>query len=365
MHRLIIWFLTTICSLELQAQNAFPFFDQLVGDSVAIYFNNEYMVTEKSCADYIRLTRVSEKGDFNGSFEDYSVHGLLRAKGVYRMGAKHGYFELYHSNGKLWGKGYYENNIPVGVWEFFYESGFREKTFDFRDGEALLMNFIDKAGDEKIKDGKGTFEGYDLIKTDQVYNVRIKGEILDGLPVGKWKAFNLTDGAAVYAETFDHGRLVNTSTLTKNQINAKTPPKLTALFRIDYLSYLEGFHFQSCNQSSTFYTGDPDFNLQIIKLDLSSKITELIEYDIQQRKTEGYTYGDNVLTVQFYIDKNGIVNDVRQTSLWGERFYPTVKNVISKSAFYRTDKTLYFSMRLSYAGGRRYRYELKFSSKKD
>lgn len=134
---LLLVFLSISLYVTSRAQSSIVFFELIQDDSVALYFNKDFMFTEKECYDYVRRIRVTGNGDFNGYFEDRNINGRLLAKGAYSNGIKHGYFEIFYTYGGLYGRGYYENNKPVGNWEYYYPNGLLERVVTVLDSTVL------------------------------------------------------------------------------------------------------------------------------------------------------------------------------------------------------------------------------------
>lgn len=343
------------------AQKGPVFFEVINNDSVALFFNEANTFTEKECYDFTRFIRVTESGDFNGYFEDRRIDQSLRAFGTYANGLKHGYFELYYSNGNTMCKGYYENNIPVGIWEYFYDTGIPERTLKITDTTVLLMRFVDKNGIVTVNDGNGRFDST-IPRLYDFYNVRVVGNVVDGQPDGKWIAVHPIQKTSLYTERFDHGRLIKTSLISKRKITPTTPSTLSNFFTANYLRFLEGFYFQECSESD-LYSNKPWLSSQILRAELTRKIDLLIEGDFRKHKIEHYNFGDNFLVVQFSVNKKGKAEEIQLVSEWGSHFFETIKNSIGRATFSTKNETMYFRMKLSYAGGRKYRYSFKISKK--
>jgi antitoxin component YwqK of YwqJK toxin-antitoxin module len=356
---LIISFFSIAPKLSFSQQKTPIFYEIIKGDSVALFFNSEGTFTEKECLEFTRYIRVRESGDFNGYFEDYSIDNTLRTKGVYVNGVKHGYFEFYHPSGGTLSRGYYENNKPVGIWEYFYETGIPERTLKITDSEVLLMRFVNSNGIVTIENGNGEFQGFS--NRTQEYGAQIKGNVIDGRPDGKWRVLSAMDNSPLYMEKFNHGRMIKTSLVSRKEMTSNTPTLLCNFFVTNYLPNLEGFYFKECNDE---YSDNPWRSIQILHEELTRKIDVLIERDIQKRETGRYVFGDNFVTVQFSVNKKGKAEDITLASEWGDHFFETIKSSIKRAKFSTKNETMYFRMRLSYAGGRKYRYTFKFSKHK-
>ena len=355
-------FFQSVAQNSIAADKAPVFYEILRADSVALFFNEDNTFTEKDCRHFTRFIRVTEAGDFNGYFEDYRIDNTIRARGSYLKGIKHGYFEFFYPNGKINCKGNYENNAPVGVWEYFYENGLPERTLNIVNWEVYLMRYIDSDGVTRIKDGNGKFEDY-FPKFLDFYNVRIVGKVVNGRPHGRWIAEHPKEKNALYAERFENGKLVRTSYTPRKKMTKDIRSSLSNFFPDNYLPSLEGFYFQGCTESM-MYTNNVWLNSQILKADLTRRIDVLIESDFQKRDIEQYTLGDSHILVQFSVNKFGKATDIQLLSEWGNHFYDIIKSCVSRAVFSAKNETMYFKMKVSYGGGRKYRYSFKFSKHK-
>jgi hypothetical protein len=344
------------------AQKSPLFYEVIQGDSVALFFNEDNTFTEKDCRHFTRVIRVTEAGDFNGHFEDYRIDNTLLARGAYLKGIKHGYFEFYYPNGKISSKGYYSNNAPTGIWEYFYENGLPERTLNIVNWEVFLMRYVDSDGVVRIKDGNGKFEDY-FPRFLNFYNVRVYGRIVNGRPHGRWIAEHPTQKNSLYVERFENGTLVRTSYVPKKKMTNKVSSSLCNFFPANYLPSLEGFYFEDCSES-LMYTNNVWLNNQILRADLTRRIDVLIESDFQKHDIGHYTFGDSYVLVEFSVNKQGRATDIQLLSDWGGHFYDIIKSCISRAVFSTRNESMYFKMKVSYGGGRKYRYSFKFSKHK-
>ena len=344
------------------SQTAPVFYEVILGDSVALFFNEDNTFTEKDCRHFSRFIRVTEAGDFNGYFEDYRIDNTLRARGFYRKGIKHGLFEFYYPNGKLNGKGRYENNEPVGIWEFFYENGLPERTLKIVNHEVLLMGYLDDDGRVRVENGHGKYLDY-LPRFFDYSNVRVYGRVVDGRPDGRWVADHPIENTPLFVERFENGKLVRTTNVSRKKMTNNVQSVLTFFFPNNYLASLEGFYFQDCTES-LMYSNNIWLNSQILRADLTRRLDVLIESDFQKRDITHYNLGDNYILIQFSITKQGKATDIKLLSESGDHFFEIIKNCISRAIFSTRNETMYFKMKLSYGGGRKYRYSFKFSKHK-
>ena len=367
----LFFFLISFHFVNAQTQNSIVFYELIENDSVALYFNKHFMFTEKECFDYVRKVRVTKNGDFNSYFEDRGVDGKLLGKGAYSNGLKHGYFETFHSNGRIFSRGYYENDKPVGNWEYYYPSGVPERTISIQDSTVLLMQFIDPTGTVRVKDGNGSFSGiigvppkfHDMHEHVNTYGgVRVIGEVVDGRAEGKWIIPD-SSKQAYYMEKFRHGMLIRTSRTSKRKMSSKTQHYLDSFFLSSYLPSLETFQRENCNESQQYFFNQYPTDFRIFSNDLRQKLNYLIATDLRSDRKNYYAIGDNSMIVQFSVNEKGKPYDIQLVSEWGHRFLAVVKNSINKTVFSTNTKTMYFHLKLSNAGGYRYKYNFRFSKR--
>lgn len=366
---ILIISVTTVTSWS---QRSIVYYELILGDSVALYFNKEFLFTEKDCYDYVRHIRVTENGDFNGYFEDKSVDGRLLAKGAYRDGFKHGYFELFYPHGSIYARGYYENNKPVGNWEFYYPNRLLERVLTVTDSTVLLMRHIDETGTVRIENGEGTFNGAvklsrefrDLPEFAQVYNGMLAaGKVIAGKPHGRWFIPEKT-GQAYYTEKYDNGKLIRSSRVPKRKLKiSRQTPKLNAFFLDNHLTMLEIFERESCSESQQFFFNRYPNDLRAFSYDLRQKMDYIIYTDLRSDRKEYYERGDNVMVLQFSVNEKGKPYNIKLLSEWGESFRKVAENSLNKTVFSTNSKTMYFHLKVSYAGGYMYKYNFRFSKR--
>jgi antitoxin component YwqK of YwqJK toxin-antitoxin module len=355
-----------------QAQSSIVFFDLIVGDSVALYFNKDFMFTEKDCYDYIRRVRVTDTGDFNGYFEDRSVDGKILARGVYRNGIKHGYFEVYYTNGRIFSKGYYENNKPVGIWEYFHVTGVPERVLSISDSTVLMMRFIDETGIVEVDNGSGDFNGTVAgspeFKDEPMFRymsngILAIGKVVDGKPDGKWVIPD-HNKQAYYTEKFNRGKLIKSTLFSKRKMkNSKPRTMLNTFFLGNHLATLETFERESCSESQQYFFNRYPNDFRTFSFDLRQKMNYIIGTDLGSDRKGNYQRGDNFMSLQFSVDEKGKPYDIKLLSDWGENFLKVAENSLNKTVFSTHSKTMYFHLKLSYAGGYVYKYNFRFSKR--
>lgn len=369
---LFLIFSFTLYATNSQAQDSIVFFDLIQGDSVALYFNKDFMFTEQSCYDYVRRVRVTDNGDFNGYFEDRSIDGKLLAKGVYRDGKKHGYFEIYYNHGRIFSKGYYENDKPVAIWEYFHVTGVPERVLDISDSTVLMMRFIDESGIVQVDKGSGDFNGMVAgspeLRGEPMFRymnngVRAIGKIVDGMPDGKWIIPD-HNKQAYYMEKFNHGKLIKSTLVSKRKMkNSKPHTMLNTFFLRNYLDILETFERESCSESQQYFFNRYPNDFRTFSFDLRQKMNYIIGTDLRSDRKEYYQIGDNVMSLAFSVDDKGKPYDIKLLTDWGENFLKVAENSLYKTVFSTHTKTMYFHLKLSYAGGYVYKYNFRFSKR--
>lgn len=344
-------------TLSFSQEQQKVFYEIVKGDSALLYFNKDFSFTGKECHDFVRHVRISEKGDFNGYFEDRSTEGILLGKGTYKNGVKNGYFELYYHTGILYCAGVYQNNKPIGTWQYFYESSIPERTITFIDSTALLVQHLDFMGLAKVQNGTGKFDGI----IDAEIPTYVIGEVVDGKADGKWFIPGL-NGTSLYTERFEKGKLIKSSLVSKRKMNANpVPPKLNKFFLGNYLFLLEKFKYQSCDEAQQYHINTNSVDARLFNNYVRQRINNLIHTNIRFKQDDYYKLGDNFMTIQFSVDEKGKPYDIKMASEWGGYFFESVKSSLNKAVFSTRYKTLYFHLKFSYANGLRYKYSFKFS----
>lgn len=368
----LLIFILTVTATSGKTQSSIIYYELLVGDSVALYFSKDFMFTEKECYDYIRKIRVTQNGDFNGYFEDRSVAGKLLASGSYWNGLKHGYFEIFYPHGNMYCRGYYENNNPVGNWEFYYPNGLLERVVTLTDSAVLLMRHIDETGTVQVENGEGNFNGAvklsrnfkDLPQFAQLpTGMLTAGKVVAGRADGRWIIPERTR-QAYYMERFDQGKLIKNSRVSKRRMkNTEQPAKLDAFFLDNYLTTLELYERESCTESQQYFFNRYPNDFRAFSYDLRQKMNYVIDTDLRSVRKENYTPGENTMSIQFSVNSKGKPYNIKLISEWGQNFLKVAENSLNKTVFSTQTKTMYFHLKLSYAGGNRYKYNFRFSKR--
>jgi len=351
----IVPFLLPVTLSNAQQQPK-AFYEIVYNDSVVLYFNKDFSITEKGCFDYVRHTRINDTGDFNGYFEDRNTEGLLLGKGTYVNGIKQGYFEFYYLSGLLYCAGFYKNNEPFGMWEYFYESGVPERVVNVTDSGVLLLKHLSYTGEAKIQDGVGKFEGI----IDGEMPTYVIGKVVNGVADGRWTIPGY-NGSPLYTERFEHGELRKSSLISKRKMKSRlVAPKLNKFFLGNYLSLLEQFKYQTCAEAQQYHVSTNSVDAKHFTMYVRQRINNLIRMDVRFKQNEYYKIGDNLMTVQFSVNETGEPYDAKLITEWGDYFFESAANSLKRAVFSTRNKTMYFHLRFSFASGR-YKYSIKFS----
>jgi hypothetical protein len=348
------------------------FYDVIQDDSVVMYFNATYALTEAQCAKYKRYVRVDKNGDFFQSFTDSSTEHSIISKGFYTAGgAKNGYFELYYTNGNIKCKGNYKNNIEDGLWTFYYENGKPERTVLCTETAFLLMGFTDQNGNVTVKDGNGYFSGRVAADVPEYVTITASGKIVNGIPEGEWTSkYN----NQVYCnETFKDGKfIVGDCPLSykDEKRHYKNASILSSFFMPTYFYDLEQFKMVHCPDIAlTGKVAGSRLNAKDFSFDFSrftalawDEIKYVMEFQAGGKNIEEYTVGENMLTISFTVDDKGVPENFKKTTSWGDQFYDRLVKTITKyTKFPPTKEPIYFHFKYTINEGNTSNYSIYFS----
>jgi hypothetical protein len=364
-----------LISLRASSQDkAFPAecYQFITEDSIAIFFNNRYHLTEKACLQNVRIVRLNKEGKFDGYFEDLTLQDQLFGKGHYKNGEKDGFFEIYYSSGGLRLKGKYAKDKPSDQWEYFYENGTLERRISFTTTDTLLMDYADSSGTVLVKYGNGKFKGSvnALVGASEHYIIA-EGLVVNGKPHGNWVGM-AGDYWLFCNEEFDLGKyLGGTSPGSKRKKNEHFK-HLTKFVLKDYFQMLDNFYVEKCSDSSR-YNYKPrrsvesnrirqqKFDASRFRSYLSEAVKRSINQDIRIN-SQSYGNGDYYVTIRFSVNKEGKAEKHDLISSWGSQIFFEVKNCLSThAAFPGSQKETYFHMKFTFSGNAMYTYRYAFS----
>ena len=359
--------------IQLKSQDKdVKFYDVIQDDSVVMFFNTRYWLTEAYCADFKRYTRVDKNGDFFLAFTDSSAQHNIVAKGFYNGGAKNGYFELYYPNGVMRCKGNYKNNIEDGTWHFYYEDGNPERTLSCSATDILLMDFIDKDGKVMVKDGNGYFNGRVAADMPEYTVITASGKIVNGSPDGDWTS---KYSNKVYCnEVFKNGKFIKgdcPGSYRSEKKNYKTVSILNSFFMPNYFAALEQFKITHCPDTtryngklSTIHPKMQSYSFDIAKFQTYAidEIKSVMDFQSRGHNLEEYSMGENTLSIAFSIDEKGTPVKFRKLTSWGDQFYEPLTRVITKYCKFPTsEEKLYFHFKLIINEGNTMSFRIYFS----
>jgi antitoxin component YwqK of YwqJK toxin-antitoxin module len=210
--RIIIMFLLIGISNLINSQplsNSFSvgnYVEIFNNDSIKIYYNCTGANVERRCAQFFRVGKIDSLFcNITDRFTDYFITGEVAFKGIMRYGKLNGIGTYFHRNGNVSEIGIYSNNIRNGEWRYFYSNGKLMKTFNFIEGDPLVINYYDKDGIERVRNGDGYyvggFNGY-----KGCFPFMISGKICEGKRDSIWTF------SGVNNEIWDKGKFIQGST---------------------------------------------------------------------------------------------------------------------------------------------------------
>lgn len=187
----------------------------LNNDSIKIYYNCCGGIVEKRCAEFFRIGKMDSLFcNVTRRFTDYYISGEVAFKGTMKNGKLIGIGTYFFRNGKVSEIGVYYSNIRIGEWKYFYPNGRLMKTFNFVDGDPLVINYYDKDGIERVINGNGYYVG-SFCGINECFPFLIKGKIYEGKRDSIWTF------SGVNNEIWDKGKFVQGSTYIQD--NNKYP----------------------------------------------------------------------------------------------------------------------------------------------
>ena len=175
-------------------------------DSVSFFISCNGLLTTSKDAVYKRVVRFdNEKLAFIGNVHDYYMNGSIALKAFYKNGLYDGLFSTYYPDGKIKEEGRYLANIRDSIWCYYYKNGSIEKKIDFSNQQIRLIEYYKKNSKPMFLDGNGIYKGQSNKDYYSCDCQPIKGEIKNGLMVGRW-TINL--GYSISTEVFEDGKFI-------------------------------------------------------------------------------------------------------------------------------------------------------------
>jgi hypothetical protein len=362
--------LLTVNTFLLNAQTPIQFYKVLGGDSISMFFNDNYRYVDIKCATYARYSNLDKGGNFNGWFKDYQQDpGVLRATGYYVNGKKNGLFTLFYENGKIQSRGEYVNSMPRGTWEFFRDNGLPEREISITQTDTLLIRLVSAKGDLLVDKGEGEFEGLVCGNLSSKNDIMAKGRIQNGKPVGRWTS--VLQGASFCIEEFDdQGKFVKgvfPEAQAQKKKHYKSKSFLANLIPASYLTSLETINLEGCSETYSSRPIKQDFNVRNFNDELRSKLNDVFIEDIRTGKYSVYQEEEtHYMTIEFKIEEDSKLSDFKMLTNWGSNFYYTVVAAIKRNAHFSggTGK-MYFHLRLTSRSTRYYAWTFNFSQSEE
>jgi hypothetical protein len=277
-------------------------FVQLYGeDTLKVYFNCTGTIVNKDCAGYYRVgKRDSIYLGFRGVVSDYDLNNKLYFSGIIINNKLEGSARFYFPSGTVAEEGSYKNNIREGKWQYYYKDGSKEKLYDFRNGEPLILEAYNRKGHATVVNGNG--EIHTEFSTDKQCSVFLtSGKVVNGRREGEWPFKNPSASAYISTEVFHEGNFIQGSSSNYIYNNwAKT--RLTKYYPNEDLNI---------NQSRIGCPGD---NFLEWKYDESSVYSTF--YPMLQNKLDSITFPivDQWLIVGLQISKKNLLAEVNVSS---------------------------------------------------
>ncbi|WP_418264681.1 toxin-antitoxin system YwqK family antitoxin [Flavobacterium faecale] len=204
----LILFLLIVTSTFAQKS---PKFDDLieVNDNgiVKFYLSSFCKLERKSCAEYYLKTKFDKQYfQFQDTVNVYYKNDKLYIKGNYEKGLRHGEFIWFYDTGIVQTKGHYLYGDKSGIWEFYFPNGNLHKKIEYKNNVEHLIVLFDKKGKELVKDGNGFFSNEVLLSISNNSYSKLKGEVVNGLPNGKWEIS--LSGSNIGTEYFENNVFV-------------------------------------------------------------------------------------------------------------------------------------------------------------
>jgi antitoxin component YwqK of YwqJK toxin-antitoxin module len=164
-----------------------------VGRDTILMFLRSYGGTRTAvaCSELYRIAPINKYYQFDGQVNDYYIdNDSLAATLTYAGGYLEGPAYLWYKNGQIKAQGIYRKSAKDGIWKYYYDNGQKEKTLQFENGEARLIDCYTRNGEVLASGGNGHFEG-DIITNSslQPRDMLVKGPVKDGVPDGEWNLY--------------------------------------------------------------------------------------------------------------------------------------------------------------------------------
>ncbi len=314
MNKYILVVVLLFVTSTIFSQN--PIFFEQKGDTISFYLSCNGSLTVKVNAKYKRVGIFDdERLAFKGNVIDYYYpKGLIAFKAKYLNNLYDGPVITYSKTGTIKEVGVYHNNVRDSIWTSYYNNGKIEKKIDYSNAQKRFIEYYQKNGKPVFLDGNGKYKGYSNKDFNSCEQYQIKGELRDGIMVGRW---TIDLGYGTSTEVFENGNFIRGQetphNLSYEDASLITPSGFPYFENINLLDYLI-----ACNKPG-FYL--PSYNNEYIENGFLVELEHLISDKIN---TKDFFYA----LLEFQID-NGVLNSNSFKSITNDKKKAgELKNVI-------------------------------------
>jgi len=272
---------------------------------------------------------------FKDTLKIYYKNDKLFLKGKFENGEREGKFIWYHKNGQIQTIGSYSKGKRSGIWEYFYSNGHLYKKIEYKNDKEYLIDLLKKNGKVLVKNGKGFFRDNILLSIANTSTSNLKGEIVNGLPNGKWQISS--SGTEIGTEYFENNSFIKGISHSIALGDEEYLNEYLSTFTgIIYIEHLRLFDPSICgNKTSSGLTQDffNSLKQRYIRSDLKNIISN--NWFLVEIKADN---SNNIVNVEIYscakqdisnqlkkiVFEMGKVNTVMSNPRSGYQFFPLV-----------------------------------------
>lgn len=315
----IVLFMLSLQSFSQNNDNLY--FIKTKHDSIKFFFDEKGNITTQKNAEYYRLAFIdSNKFDYKGRIEDYTIKNNQK---VYECSYQNGFnggVNCYYRDGKLKYTGFFKNSIKDSLWTFYYGNGVIEKKVWYEEDNPYVKEFYNNKGKAIFTDGNGKYHGSITSEVNFPMIFKISGMIKDGKMDGKW---DWSSSNTMGIDYFESGKYIKSNGILYK--NAPPVPRIVELIgfmvneNVDPFKFIaipaKKFEDPSINYEhvETFISLDKDPYLQPLKYkesyDLNNNFSkELVDFLI--RSTSSSPVRDYWSLIQFTVTKDDVVSNI-------------------------------------------------------
>lgn len=330
-----IWCIIIILSVN-QAISQNPVFFEQKGDTIYFYLNCYGNLTSNKDASYLRKAFFEKnKLAFYGKVIDYYYpSGKIALKGNYKNGLYNGFVKTYYKSGNLKEAGKYIDNKRDSTWVFYYSNTETEKKIEYIEEIPRVTEYYKKNGKPVFLDGTGIYKGKSNKDYSSCNHYTIKGELRDGIMVGRW-TINL--GYSLCTEIFENGKFIRGYETPHNRTYESV--SLINPSGFPYYENVSLLNFQYVANKSGFYCPNYDNRLSFSDAFLTD-LNEIIEKNFETNK---FYYA----LIEFQI-KNGVIDQESFKSITSDKLITEklIGLVKSLNKWKKTEENITFTIYL-------------------